>query len=511
MTIPNPLARRRAAASGSAPAFRSTDDPVAAAQQVLAVADPEGVLPRCGLRSVRIGTFDWSAVAEAVTEMLGDGAGSGTRPVVGLMMDRTPIRRNSVPIKPVIARHLAQRYTVREIVLDDGHPELHASEPVIQVAREQANGVDVVVSIGGGTITDIGKVASAAVGVPLIVVQTAASVDGFTDDVSVLLRNGVKRTTPSRWPDIVLADVDTVHGAPRAMNVAGFGELTSMFTAPADWLLASMVGIDTSFHPATMEVLAEAGRDVAAWSGDLGDDPDATGRLARALAVRGIATGISGGTACLSGVEHLVSHMLDMSNGAAHRPLGLHGEQVGAAGVIAAAAWQLLFDRLETADCAVLAEHLRSAQLTASRDTVLAAFADVDPTGAIGAECWSDYSRKALALDALRDRLADLITEWPTAAARLRPLIWSPGALTAALTAAGATARLADVPSVVDADHATWAVSNCAYMRNRLTVVDLLIALGWWESVDVAAVLATAEHFAAAAQDPRTEVSHAAR
>ena len=105
----------------------------------------------------------------------------------------------------------------------------------------------------------------------------------------------------------------------------------------------------------------------AAWSGDLGDDPDATGRLARALAVRGIATGISGGTACLSGVEHLVSHMLDMSNGAAHRPIGLHGEQVGAAGVIAAAAWQLLFDRLETADCAALAEHLRSAQLTASR------------------------------------------------------------------------------------------------------------------------------------------------
>jgi glycerol-1-phosphate dehydrogenase [NAD(P)+] len=56
-------------------------------------------------------------------------------------------------------------------------------------------------------------------------------VDGFTDDVSVLLRNGVKRTTPSRWPDIVLADVDTVDQAPIAMNVAGFGELNSTFTA----------------------------------------------------------------------------------------------------------------------------------------------------------------------------------------------------------------------------------------------------------------------------------------
>ncbi len=132
------------------------------------------------------------------------------------------------------------------------------------------------------------------------------------------------------------------------MNVAGFGELTSMFTAPADWLLASLTGVDTSFHPAPIRVLDEAGAGVAEWSAELGDNPEATARLTRALAIRGIATGISGGTACLSGVEHLVSHMLDLSNGAAHRPIGLHGAQVGAAVVVAASAWQLLFDRLAT-------------------------------------------------------------------------------------------------------------------------------------------------------------------
>ena len=220
------------------------------------------------------------------------------------------------------------------------------------------------VSIGGGTITDIGKVASAATGsVPLVVVQTAASVDGFTDDVSVLLRNGVKRTTPSRWPDIVLADVDTIDQAPLAMNVAGFGELNSTFTAPADWLLAALVGVDTSFHQAPIRMLEEVGAGLADWSVDLGRSPEATARLTRALAIRGIATGISGGTACLSGVEHLVSHMLDLSNGAAHRPIGLHGAQVGAASVVAATAWQLLFDRLETADRAALAARLANGPL----------------------------------------------------------------------------------------------------------------------------------------------------
>ena len=225
------------------------------------------------------------------------------------------------------------------------------SEAVVEQARAAVAGADAVVSIGGGTISDIGKVASADTpDVPLVIVQTAASVDGFTDDVSVLLRNGVKRTTPTRWPDIVLADVPTIDQAPIAMNIAGFGELNSMFTAPADWLLAALIGVDTSYHLAPIRVLEEVGSGVADWSAELGRSTEATARLTRALAIRGIATGISGGTACLSGVEHLVSHMLDLSNGAAHRPIGLHGAQVGAASVVAAAAWQLLFDRLAAAD-----------------------------------------------------------------------------------------------------------------------------------------------------------------
>ena len=516
--VQNPLARRRAAAAaaaadttaGAAGAVADRvpgEDPVVVARRVVAQTDPDGTLPRCGIRSVQIGSLEWSTVADAVGTVLGDGHGksngNGAPVTVGLVMDKTPILRRGEPIKPEIGRLLADRFTVREIVLDDGHAELHASEPVLAEARAAVAGVDVVVSIGGGTITDIGKVASASAGVPLVVVQTAASVDGFTDDVSVLLRNGVKRTTPTRWPDVVLADVDTVHQAPRMMKIAGFGEFTSMFTAPADWLLASLVGTDTSFHRAPVAILDEAAQNIDTWSVALDTDPAATGRLARALAVRGIATGVSGGTACLSGVEHLVSHMLDLSNGAAHRPIGLHGAQVGAAGVVAASAWQLLFDRLADADLDALADRVRTGALTASESTVRAAFTAVDPSGAIAAECWSDYGAKAAKLDGLRDELAGLLTGWPAAAARLRPLVRTPEQLAAALVAAGAPARLADVTSVVDADHARWAVTNCAYMRNRLTAVDLLIALGWWESADIATVLESAERAVTGAEADR--------
>jgi glycerol-1-phosphate dehydrogenase [NAD(P)+] len=481
-------------------------DPVEVARQIVAEADPAGQLPSCRMRSVRIGSYEWSAVTAAVSELLISPA-SGSRPTVAVLMDRTPIRRHGEEIKPAIEAALSEAFDVRRIVLDDGHPELHASETVIQQATEAVTGATAVVSIGGGTITDIGKVASAAAGgMPLVVVQTAASVDGFTDDVSVLLRNGVKRTTPSRWPDIVLADVDTVDQAPLAMNVAGFGELNSMFTAPADWLLAALIGVDTSYHLAPLRVLDEVGSDVADWSADLGRSPEATARLTRALAIRGIATGISGGTACLSGVEHLVSHMLDLSNGAAHRPIGLHGAQVGAASIVAAAAWQLVFDRLQTADRTSLSDQLATSALAADENSVRRAFDEVDPSGGVAGECWSDYAKKAGALEKHRAALRGLIDDWPSVSSRLRPLVRTPDELAHGLVAAGAIARLTDLDWVTGNEHAVWAVTNCAFMRNRLTVIDLLVALGWWTSTDIAEVLAMAELAVTEA-----ETSHAPR
>jgi glycerol-1-phosphate dehydrogenase [NAD(P)+] len=174
--------------------------------------------------------------------------------------------------------------------------------------------------------------------------------------------------------------------------------------------------------------------------------------------------------------------------------------------VVAAAAWQLLFDRLETADRAALDGLLADGPLAADEAAVRQAFADVDPTGGIGAECWSDYAKKASALDQHRAELRTLISVWPAAAARLRPLVRTADELAHALVAAGAAARLTELDSVTGPEHAAWALTNCAYMRNRLTVVDLLIALGWWGPTDITEILEAAEHAVVEA-----ETSHAPR
>ena len=158
---------------------------------------------------------------------------------------------------------------MRRVVLRGHHPTLHVDDDALDAATEAVAGAAAVVSVGGGTITDIAKVATARHGdgataddggIPLVVVQTAASVDGYTDNVSVVLRDGVKRTIPSRWPDVVIADVTTISTAPRQLNTAGYGEVLSMLTAPADWYLASVLGMDPTFHRAPRDLLAVFGR-----------------------------------------------------------------------------------------------------------------------------------------------------------------------------------------------------------------------------------------------------------
>ncbi len=85
-----------------------------------------------------------------------------------------------------------------------------------------------------------------------MIVQTAASVNGFADDQSVLLVDGVKRTTPTRWPDRLLIDTDVIARAPAELNRAGLGDLLATYTAPADWMLARLVGQDDSYSPAVV-------------------------------------------------------------------------------------------------------------------------------------------------------------------------------------------------------------------------------------------------------------------
>ncbi|MDP9890297.1 iron-containing alcohol dehydrogenase [Pseudarthrobacter enclensis] len=476
-------------------------------EELLAQADPDHTLARCGLRQLIIGPGAVGAVADAVRHLLPAPGNGSSRPRISLLVDGTRITRFGEDVKDLIEVQLAATFDVVRTVLDDGHAELHVVDSVLEEAAEAVLGMDAVVAVGGGTISDIAKVAvqrGAAAGSPpsLVSVQTAASVDGYTDDVSVVLRDGVKRTVPSCWPDAVISDTDVIAEAPAAMNRAGFGEMTSMLVAPADWRLASLVGTEPAFKPSAVRLLGMVGKDLESWSPGVREGrPDSVGALARALALRGIVTGVAGTTAVLSGVEHLISHMLDQYHGAHGQPIGFHGAQVGAGSVIAASAWDMLFERLAAAPLSQ--PRLATLELEGARNRVFSAFERVDPSLRVAEECWRDYSAKLHVVGRGLARVGMMLEGWAEVREELRSLVRPAGSIASALSEAGAAVSLSGLAPSVDAELGRWAVENCALMRNRFTVVDLLTLLGWWGAEDVEEVLERAAQAAAAADAGR--------
>lgn len=458
---------------------------VEAVRRHLEVADPKGRLARCGIDRILLGSGSVLRLAPVVARAVATNRVARKLRAV-LLVDETSILRCGEDLKLLVGTQLKAEFDLGTGVLSDGNPVLHASEMVLEDAAGLVAGADVVVTVGSGTMTDIGKVATHNAGdIPHVAVQTAASVDGFTDDVSVILRDEVKRTVPSRWPTAVVADTETISGAPQEMNRAGYGELVSMFTAPADWRLASLLGVDTSFHPVAAELLIAAGHGLEEWSPGLRRaEPAAVERLTWALAVRGIVTGVTGTTACLSGAEHLVSHMLDLHHGRHGMPIGLHGAQVGAASVLAAAAWEMLFERA----CRSGVELARRWQLpnpADARRAVSEAFSELDPSGKVEAECWSDYEQKLRDWQRSAAGVVAVLENWRTAEDELRPLVRSSRSLAAGLRSAGGASWLDQVTPAVPDDLVRWALANCGLMRKRTTVVDLLTFLGWWGPADV--------------------------
>jgi glycerol-1-phosphate dehydrogenase [NAD(P)+] len=436
--------------------------------------DPDSRLSPLDMLRVVISNDAHLELKAYVTEALATVGKTGRANVV-ILTDTTPIMRGGEGLSRLVEDQLDGHFAVRVEVLDDGHDKLHADDTALDLATTAAKGADAFITIGSGTMTDIGKVASQRNGgIPQIAVQTAASVDGFTDNVSVVLKNGVKRTIPSRWPTIVLADVVTIGAAPREMNTSGFGEAISLFTAPADWYLSFLVGLDNTFHPASMAMLKAAAAGPPAWSAGIATgEAHATHELTRLLALRGIVSGISNTTACLSGVEHVISHMLDLHHAARHMPTGLHGEQVGVASLVAAKLWRHAID-----GDLIQPERLRKPDLAALEAQVRAAFGHLGD--AIAVECWRDCQAKHEKLAENWARVESVLADWKRHCAEFDKLVMPPETLRPSLKASGAPSNFENLTCPVPPDLARWATANCFLMRSRFNLVDLLDMLGLW-------------------------------
>jgi len=201
---------------------------------------------------------------------------------------------------------------------------------------------DFVVSVGGGSIIDAGKVISSWINVPFISYPTSPAHDGISSPaISFLLREEIKkhnreRAKVIRSPLMIIADADIIANAPYRLFAAGFGDMIAKFTAVMDWRLAQRLrNEDYSEYAAAMSLMSAKivykNRKIIAGGGVA-----AARILIKALIGSGVSMSIAGSSRPASGAEHLFSHAIDLLSQKYEFKPALHGEQCGVGAIVSA-------------------------------------------------------------------------------------------------------------------------------------------------------------------------------
>jgi glycerol-1-phosphate dehydrogenase [NAD(P)+] len=282
---------------------------------------------------------------------------------------------------------------------------------------------------------------------------------------------------PSRYPDLLICDLETLRDAPRAMTVAGVGDLLAAFSSYADWWLAYRLGLDqtyTEFAQILMGPLDEIFLEQA--DGLQKGTLESTAILAKLIALGGLAMSLSHATAPLSGFEHVISHVLDLVAEKNERPLAQHGTQVALATLLTTAAYRVFLQEFEPAEVNLDQCYPTEEQM---KERIESGFARLDPSGRVAAECWSDYKVKLASWHAHRANFESALQNWPEIQARLRALVKQQEIALQILTAVASPTRFEELTPAPTPAEVQFAFASAPLFRQRFTLGDLFVFLNW--------------------------------
>lgn len=186
---------------------------------------------------------------------------------------------------------------------------------------------DMIIGVGSGVINDIGKILSVTSGKPYMIVATAPSMDGYASASSSMTRNGLKISLPTRSADVIIGDTDILCQAPLHMMKSGLGDMLAKYVSICEWRIAQIItgeyyceDIADLIRGALKQCIDHAG-------GLLQRDEEAVQAVFEGLVIGGVAMNYAGLSRPASGVEHYISHVLDMRGVEFGTPVDLHGIQ----------------------------------------------------------------------------------------------------------------------------------------------------------------------------------------
>ena len=201
---------------------------------------------------------------------------------------------------------------------------------------------DMIVAVGSGVINDIGKILSNMTGKPYMIVGTAPSMDGYASASSSMTRDGLKISLPSRSADVIIGDTEILCRAPLHMMKAGLGDMLAKFVSICEWRISHLITGEYYCEEVAQLIRSALKRCADNAEGLLQRNERAVQAVFEGLVIGGVAMNYAGLSRPASGVEHYISHVLDMRGVEFGTPVALHGIQCAVGTLIAAGMYEKL-------------------------------------------------------------------------------------------------------------------------------------------------------------------------
>ena len=215
----------------------------------------------------------------------------------------------------------------QEIVLEA--QGLRSEDILIENMMKDLDNPEVIVAYGAGTIMDFGRYPAYKLGIPFVAVPTLASSDGFTANICSVILEGQKKSVPMVAPQLVVADLDIISGAPMRLVSSGINDILSKYISLVDWRISTLVSGEY-FCPMVAELAEEALKIMR----EAADKYAATGvvdheAMTMAQMKSGLTMQLLNHSRAASGAEHLIAHLVEMKPPRFETAEGIHGECVG--------------------------------------------------------------------------------------------------------------------------------------------------------------------------------------
>lgn len=208
--------------------------------------------------------------------------------------------------------------------------DLAADENALgSIAMANDKDADIIISIGTGTINDLGRYFSYITGRPFLLIATAPSMDGLVSGVAPLIFHNMKITFPAQEPLALICDTEVMATAPLKMLAAGAADILGKYNCLLDWKLSHIVNNEYYCETIAEIMRTAVNQTMESAKGLASHDEKAVSILTEALVLSGIAMDFSGNSRPASGAEHHQSHYWEMQFLFDGIPAVLHGTKVG--------------------------------------------------------------------------------------------------------------------------------------------------------------------------------------